>query len=158
MPNWRHVAGLFLLAALLLGATVTRPGSAITLATLTLTDRLLVADGTADAPSIAFSSAPNNGFFYSSILRWAESGTDRVSINSAGLGLTSGLCFKWTDSTTNSADIVDTQLCRGAANRIDLGANDDLQIPNIKSSSGVRYLCVNTAGLVVSQAAACSGT
>lgn len=39
-----------------------------------------------------------------------------------------------------------------------MGATLNIRIPNIKSTTGVRYVCVNTDGNLTSQAAACVGT
>lgn len=58
MPTWRHVAGLFLLAALLLGATVTRPNPV-----LVTGSGLLFPDGTVSAPPMAFASNPGLGWY-----------------------------------------------------------------------------------------------
>lgn len=41
---------------------------------------------------------------------------------------------------------------------LEMGATLNIRIPNIKSTTGVRYVCVNTSGTLVSQAAACVGT
>lgn len=41
---------------------------------------------------------------------------------------------------------------------LEMGATLNVRIPNIKSTTGVRYVCVDTLGSLTSQAAACSGT
>lgn len=41
---------------------------------------------------------------------------------------------------------------------IEMGTGLNIRIPNIKSASGVRYVCVDTNGTLTSQAAACVGT
>ena len=43
-------------------------------------------------------------------------------------------------------------------NSLNMGTSGTVVIPAIKSSTGQRYACVNTIGLIVSSAAACSGT
>lgn len=39
-----------------------------------------------------------------------------------------------------------------------LGATDDIRVPNQKSSSGTRYVCIDTNGKLISSAAVCAGT
>lgn len=46
----------------------------------------------------------------------------------------------------------------GSLNLTNIVANGVLTLSNIPSSSGVRFLCISTTGVVTSQAAACVGT
>lgn len=46
----------------------------------------------------------------------------------------------------------------GSTNTVNLGASTNLLAPNIKSTTGQRYVCVTTTGQLVSSASACSGT
>jgi len=41
---------------------------------------------------------------------------------------------------------------------LEMGATLNVRIPNIKSTTGTRYVCVNTDGTLVSSASVCSGT
>lgn len=58
----------------------------------------------------------------------------------------------------------DVYLYRSATNTLTLdsdgagGTSGKLIIPNIKSTTGTRYVCVTTTGLITSSASACSGT
>ena len=41
---------------------------------------------------------------------------------------------------------------------LEMGTTLNIRVPNIKSTTGVRYVCVNTDGTLTSQSAACVGT
>jgi len=120
MPKWRDVALLGLLALLLLGATVTRPGSAITLGTLTLTERLLMPDGSSGAAVIGRSAAPTTGLYFTA---------QGVFFETAG-----GSTGRFVNGSTWSNDI------SGRGLRIDEGggANSILSL-QANTSSTIRY-------------------
>ena len=116
MIRGRHVAGLFLLAALLLGATVTRPNPVL------VTGRgLLFPDGTAAAPPIARSAQPGTGIQFedSSIRFW---GTGAIPLG------------RFVNGSTWSNDIAGIGLRLDEAG----GANSILSM-RANSASTIRY-------------------
>ena len=158
MPKWRDAALLGLIAVLLLGATVTRPNLVL------VTGRgLLFPNGTAAAPSIATVNDPTTGWYSPSAGTWewvygagVGSGIKVFRFSPYSFIMHNAGCIEWT--ATDSSGTVDTTICRGSANRVDLGANDNLLIPALKSTTGARFVCINVDGALISQAAACVGT
>jgi hypothetical protein len=89
-------------------------------------------------------------------------GVYRQCIDTAGVRINSGLMYGFAAGLVASG-ANDTGIERIAAGTIGLNngtsnTGGNLQIPTIKSTTGQRFVCVTTAGLLVSSAAACSGT
>lgn len=90
--------------------------------------------------------------------------TTQVQVNEAGAfqGY-SNFVFDGTTMTVGAAGATyDVGLDRFSAGVMYVtngsSGNGDLAIPKIKSSSGERFLCINSTGVIVSSASACSGT
>ena len=127
------------------------------------TSRILVENGTAAAPSIATVNDPTTGWYSPSAGTWewvygagVGSGIKVFRFSPYSFIMHNAGCIEWT--ATDSSGTVDTTICRGSANRVDLGANDNLLIPALKSTTGARFVCINVDGALISQAAACVGT
>mgnify|MGYP001560073793 CR=1 FL=1 len=110
------------------GVTVSNAGTALT-GTTGAQRSLEVADTFAPASGTATYAALSLAF----------------TVNQTGSGITRGLYINPT--LTAATDFRALEIALGKA-----------MIVPLASASGVRYLCVDTAGLIVSQAAACSGT
>ncbi|GAC1403880.1 MAG: hypothetical protein NVSMB64_06300 [Candidatus Velthaea sp.] len=81
-----------------------------------------------------------------------------------GVGLSVGNLISWTSSaSTTTVSGGDTGIARNSAGVVDInsgtpGTGGGLFIQGLKSTTGTRYLCISTTGLVSSSASACSGT
>jgi len=150
VPKWRDVALLGLIAFLLVGATVTRPGSAIRLTTLTLTDSLLLADGSVVAPSMAFANEPGLGWFRRSAatLTLAIGGAREVELSAGSVEMKSTTLLSWS-ATADAAGSPDTILLRAAANTLALRNVNAAQVFYLGStgSSGSSFQIDNLTGL-----------
>jgi hypothetical protein len=86
-----------------------------------------------------------------------------VQYNSSGSFAGSvNLTFDGTELTVGTGGTYDVGFDRQSAGVVkvtDASSGDgDLSIPKIKSTTGQRYVCITTTGILVSSASACSGT
>lgn len=92
----------------------------------------------------------------------AVAGAYRACFDSSGVRTGSTLMYGFSSGTAGAA-ANDTGIERISAGVIGLnngtsGAGGGLQIPAQKSTTGQRFACFTTTGLIVSSASACSGT
>ena len=99
----------------------------------TLTSPLLLPDGTAAAPSLAFSSASGAGLYWGGVANqfdWTAAATYGGSLRGGGLNLSSASLLSWRSNATPSGT-VDLSLARDAANTLALRNGTNAQQFNL---------------------------
>lgn len=83
---------------------------------VTASNALLLPAGTAAAPGLTLVDS-SNGFFrqLASVLSFASSTNDTLSMYSGGIREVTTACYQWSNSSTNSTGTFDTALSRGSA-------------------------------------------
>ena len=87
--------------------------------------------------------------------------TENWGTNAAGTDFEIQNVTAGTTSRTSKVYVVGTNVGIGSSNpgkALDLGTTGNIRVINQKSSSGTRYLCIDTNGDISSSASACSGT
>jgi|GEM_PF-4507494 len=110
---------------------------------LTLTGTLLLADGTAAAPSLAFASQTDLGFYKagSTFLGWTVGGTISGLLGSNGIYLRGAV----SNITFGTGD--DLVLTRDAANTLALKNSTNLQTFRVYDATGTGYTAYGGAGI-----------
>jgi hypothetical protein len=98
--------------------------------TFTLTGPLLLPNGSAGAPSLAFSTTPALGFCYGSAgaILWNTSSSPKGMLAATGVTVRSDGEFSWSDSATTPVSTIDVHLLRDAANTLALRNSTNAQI------------------------------
>lgn len=104
------------------GGSGSSSGGTTTFAGTVASDRVLLGDGTAALPSLAFTSEPGLGMYRvaAGVIGFGSSGSSTgVNLTSSGLNISAAYSLYWGS---------DVFLNRGAANRLDLATGDSLYL------------------------------